>query len=155
MKKKRKRENRAWRKDNNSYTYVHKKWRKKEEVCWKRGSFTCLLFRGFWNSVCLLTTWIPSTHDNPSVVGISLNLVYYVSQLIHALSRVVSVHVGVLCPKVTPLETVNWSQISWWGRQINIIQGKNVILEPWCPLICSNINFKFPHRDAFYQGENA
>mmetsp|Transcript_2929 Transcript_2929/g.6853 ORF Transcript_2929/g.6853 Transcript_2929/m.6853 type:complete len:228 (-) Transcript_2929:853-1536(-) len=54
---------------------------------------------------------IPGTENNPSVVGICLDGVDAGSELIDALPGVVSVHVGVLGPKVPPLKSIHGPQI--------------------------------------------
>lgn len=55
------------------------------------------------------TCWVPSRENNSSIVGISLNSVNYISQLIDALSSIISVHVHICGPKMAPLETIDWA----------------------------------------------
>ena len=56
--------------------------------------------------------WIPSTHDDTTVLGIVLNLFNAFGKLVDALTRVVSVHVDILGAKVSPLKSVDWSQVT-------------------------------------------
>lgn len=53
--------------------------------------------------------WIPSTHDNPSILGIIDNFVNAIRQLIDSLACVIRVHVFILCSEMSPLKSVDRS----------------------------------------------
>jgi hypothetical protein len=55
---------------------------------------------------------IPCRHDDAAVFRSVYNLVQTVCQLVKALTSVVSVHVNILCPKVSPLKAIDWTQIT-------------------------------------------
>jgi hypothetical protein len=50
-----------------------------------------------------LTSGIPSCEDESSVMGLRFDGVHQLAELVHSLSAVVGVHVGVFCPEVAPL----------------------------------------------------
>ena len=56
--------------------------------------------------------WVPGRHDDSSVLWIVNDLVDAVLELVNALSSVVRVHINIFGSKVTPLKTVDWSQVS-------------------------------------------
>ena len=55
---------------------------------------------------------VPGAEDDAPVAGVLPQLPHHVGQLVNPLTPVVSMHVCVLCPKVTPLEAVHRSQIA-------------------------------------------
>ena len=57
------------------------------------------------------THWVPSRHDDSSVVGLGLDGVDDPCQLVHPLTSVVRVHVLVLGPEVSPLEPIHWAKV--------------------------------------------
>mmetsp|Transcript_6937 Transcript_6937/g.11704 ORF Transcript_6937/g.11704 Transcript_6937/m.11704 type:complete len:221 (+) Transcript_6937:67-729(+) len=65
-----------------------------------------------WQRHQLQVSWVPSTHHNPPVLGVVDNLINAISQLIHTLSSIVSMHIFVLGTKMTPLESIHRSQIT-------------------------------------------
>mmetsp|Transcript_16655 Transcript_16655/g.26417 ORF Transcript_16655/g.26417 Transcript_16655/m.26417 type:complete len:240 (-) Transcript_16655:216-935(-) len=66
---------------------------------------------------------IPRTHHNPARVGIVLDLLDAVHQLIHSLAIILIVHTSILRAKVSPLESINRSQVAFFiVRQTAIVQ---------------------------------
>ena len=65
-----------------------------------------------WYDAVPLTDRVPSAHDDPPVVGVGLDGVDDLSQLIYPLSAVVSMHVHVLGPKVPPLEAIHRTEVT-------------------------------------------
>jgi len=61
--------------------------------------------QGHFVQVC----WIPGTHNDTTIFRTILDLLNAFSQLVDALSRVVSVHVNVFGTKVPPLKAVHGS----------------------------------------------
>ena len=59
-----------------------------------------------------LTHWVPSRHDDSSVVGFGLDGVDNPCQLVHPLTSVVRVHILILGPKVSPLEPIHWTKVT-------------------------------------------
>ena len=55
---------------------------------------------------------VPGAHDDPPVVGFVLDPADDLSQLVHPLAAVVGVHVHVVSTEVSPLEAVDWPQVS-------------------------------------------
>lgn len=55
---------------------------------------------------------IPSGHDDAAVGGINFNAFDDFFQLVDSLARVVVLARAVLCSEVSPLEAVDWSQVS-------------------------------------------
>lgn len=80
-----------------------------------------------------LTCGVPCTHDDPPVVGISLNGADNLCQLVHSLPTVVCVHVHIFCTKVTPLEAIHWTKITW-RRDDSLITCKTTPTQhtPYC-----------------------
>ena len=63
-----------------------------------------------WNQL----TWrVPSAHDNAAWIRIVAHQVDDLFQLIHTLTRVVCVHVLVLCTAVAPLKPIHWAKVTW------------------------------------------
>lgn len=58
-----------------------------------------------------LTLGVPSTHDDPPIRRIRLDLLHHLRKLIHALPPVIILASAVLSPEVAPLEPINWPQI--------------------------------------------
>ena len=56
--------------------------------------------------------WIPCRHDDPSVRWIVPDCVNHCLQLVVSLTGVVGVHVDVFCTKVSPLESIDGSQVA-------------------------------------------
>ena len=65
-----------------------------------------------WYDILQLTDRVPCTHDDPPVVGVGLDGVDDLSQLVHPLPAVVRVHVHILGPKVPPLEAIHWPEVT-------------------------------------------
>lgn len=70
-----------------------------------------------------LTFGIPSRHDDPAVFGIILDGFNNLCELIDPLSRVVGILVNVRRTEMSPLETVDGSQVTdrtvcqtWWEK---------------------------------------
>lgn len=59
--------------------------------------------------------WVPCAHDVPSGVRVPFDSFDQLTQLVHSLSRVVPVHVGVLGAEVPPLEAIDWAKISFFS----------------------------------------
>ena len=55
---------------------------------------------------------VPGAHDDPPIVGLGLDPVDDLSELVDPLAAVVGVHVHVLSTEVSPLKAVDWSQVS-------------------------------------------
>lgn len=55
---------------------------------------------------------VPCGKDHSSVVGVCAELVYDLRQLVNTLAGVIGLCVFVLCAKVSPLETVDGSQVA-------------------------------------------
>ena len=68
-----------------------------------------------------LTDWVPGRHDDPPIVRVCLDGVYDLCQLIHPLPAVVSVHINIFGTKVTPLEPIHWTEITWTKCVANVI----------------------------------
>jgi len=60
----------------------------------------------------VLTSRIPSRKDHAAIVGVSFKRMNQVSQLVHTLASIVSVHVDILGPKVAPLEPIHGTEIA-------------------------------------------
>ena len=60
---------------------------------------------------------IPRAQNKSSVVRICFYCFYHISELINTLTSVVYVHVFVFCSEVSPLEPVNWSQITCMAKK--------------------------------------
>ena len=56
---------------------------------------------------------VPCTEQDPAIGGVVLDLVNDFTQLVNALTGVVGVAVLVFCAKVSPLEAVDWTQITF------------------------------------------
>mmetsp|Transcript_25276 Transcript_25276/g.61324 ORF Transcript_25276/g.61324 Transcript_25276/m.61324 type:complete len:261 (-) Transcript_25276:620-1402(-) len=54
---------------------------------------------------------VPGAEQDPTVVGVGLDCVNDLGQLIHPLSGIVGVHVSILCAKVSPLEPVDRTEV--------------------------------------------
>ena len=70
-----------------------------------------------WNQL----TWrVPSAQDNAARIRIVAHQVDDLFQLIHTLTRVVCVHVLVLCTAVAPLKPIRWAKVTWkvWQKWI-------------------------------------
>lgn len=58
---------------------------------------------------------VPGRHDNASIFGIVFDLVNALRKLINPLARVIRVHINVFRSEMTPLETVDWTQITYFA----------------------------------------
>lgn len=67
-----------------------------------------------WDYPHIPTTFhIPGTDDDPPAVWLLFDLINHFGQLIHPLSRVVRVRSLVFCPEVSPLEPVDWAEVTF------------------------------------------
>mmetsp|Transcript_48018 Transcript_48018/g.102108 ORF Transcript_48018/g.102108 Transcript_48018/m.102108 type:complete len:208 (-) Transcript_48018:1159-1782(-) len=55
---------------------------------------------------------VPRAHHNPPILGIVLDLLDAVRQLVHPLARIIRMHVRVLRPEVPPLKPVHRAQVA-------------------------------------------
>jgi len=57
------------------------------------------------------TRWIPSAHDDSSIVGRVLDFMDHFSKLIDPLTGIISLAIHILCPEMSPLESIHGPQI--------------------------------------------
>lgn len=67
-----------------------------------------------------LTCRIPGTHDDPPVVGVGPDGLDDLGQLVHPLPCIVSVHVHIVSPEMSPLEPIHRTQITWNGIETSL-----------------------------------
>ena len=58
------------------------------------------------------TRWIPRAHDDSSIVGRVLDFMDHFSKLIDPLTGIISLAIHILCPKMSPLESIHGPQIA-------------------------------------------
>jgi hypothetical protein len=76
-----------------------------------------------WKCHFIQIRWVPSRHDDTAILRVVNDFVDALGQLIHALTGVVGVHVLVFGPKMTPLESIDGSQISHFPiRESSLIE---------------------------------
>ncbi|KAH3658768.1 hypothetical protein OGATHE_006494 [Ogataea polymorpha] len=67
----------------------------------------------WWKSHVLESRRIPCAQNNSSIVGVGSQSINDFGQLIVTFACVVCIGVDIFCPKVSPLEAVNWTEISF------------------------------------------
>jgi len=65
-----------------------------------------------WQGHLLQVRRVPGTQNNSPVIGVVLQLINHLCQLIHALSRIVRLGIDILGPEMAPLKPVDRSQVS-------------------------------------------
>ncbi len=76
--------------------------------------------RSFSSTQCVrLTHWIPGRHDDATVIRTSVDSINDLSQLVHTLPRIVSMHVRISRSKVPPLEPIHWSKVTCTHTQLH------------------------------------